>query len=121
MNNLDELLKKTLETLKATIDTETVIGKPIQTNDGSVIIPVSKVSYGFVVGGGEYSDTPPKRDINAFPYAGVSGGGITVTPIGFVVCGREKRFMSAEKGSDANNKWWELAKATFNAIKKEDE
>lgn len=119
MDNLDLLLKQTLDNLKTMVDTDNVIGKPIAGGDGSIILPVSKVSYGFVLGGGEYSETPPKTQTTSFPYASASGGGVSVTPLGFLICGREKKFLSVDKTTD-ENKWVELLKAVANTIIKED-
>jgi sporulation protein YtfJ len=122
MNKLEDMLKLTLENIKAMVDTETVIGKPIPSGDGSIVLPVSKVSFGFVVGGGEYGGTNTNREIKAseedYPNAKISGGGVTVTPIGFFVCGKEKRFITTEK--DAEGKWSDLLRATINTIKDND-
>lgn len=64
--------------------THTVVGDPVQTQDGSTIIPISKVSFGFVAGGGEYAGgMPPQQDM---PFAGGAGAGVTVSPMGFLVC-----------------------------------
>jgi len=66
------------------VDVNTVIGDPVKTQDGSTIIPISKVSFGFVAGGGEYGcggmQTPN------LPFAGGAGAGVTVHPMGFLVC-----------------------------------
>ena len=62
----------------------TVVGDPVQTQDGSTIIPVSKVSFGFVAGGGEYAGAyPQEKDM---PFAGGAGAGVSVHPVGFLVC-----------------------------------
>ena len=119
MSDLEDILKQTLENIKATVDTDNIIGKPVTNGDGVVILPVSKVSYGFVIGGGEYSETNPKAKQNDYPHASISGGGVTVTPIGFLVCGRDKKFISVEK-TDEGNKWLDLIKATINTMKSED-
>ena len=65
--------------------THTVVGDPVQTQDGSTIIPISKVSFGFVAGGGEYacSSVQPQAEL---PFAGGAGAGVTVHPMGFLVC-----------------------------------
>ena len=64
--------------------THTVVGDPVQTQDGSTIIPISKVSFGFVAGGGEYAGgMQAQADM---PFAGGAGAGVTVCPMGFLVC-----------------------------------
>ncbi len=112
---LDEMLKRTVECVKSAVEGDEIVGKPIFTSDGSVIIPVSKLSYGFVSGGGEYGDVAQGR----LPYAGASGGGATVTPLGFLICGREKRFISLD-GNYPESKWTELLRAAIKSMKKED-
>ncbi|MBE3520011.1 MAG: sporulation protein YtfJ [Firmicutes bacterium] len=50
---IESLMKTTMESLKAMVDVNTVVGEPVQTEDGTVIVPVSRVSFGFVAGGGD--------------------------------------------------------------------
>ena len=54
MKDLEDILKRTIEHLRSVSDSDAVVGKTIVTEDGTAVIPVSKVSYGFVAGGGEY-------------------------------------------------------------------
>ncbi|MCM1305700.1 MAG: GerW family sporulation protein [Bacteroides sp.] len=116
MDNLDEVLKRTLDSVRYAAENDDVIGKPFVTSDGTVIMSVNKLSYGFVVGGGEYGE--PKNNLPAYPYSAVSGGGVTLTPIGFLICGREKRFVSVDKEGGAN-KWVELLGNIIETIKKD--
>lgn len=81
-NPIDSVLESTLQNLKSMIDDGSVIGKPI-IYDNFTIIPVSKVTIGFVSGGGEYN-SGSKKNIT-FPFAGGSGGGCNLTPLGFLV------------------------------------
>lgn len=82
-NPIENVMTTTMTHLKNLSDVETVIGKPITLPDNSMLIPVSKVSVGFLAGGGEYSEQPPKkRDV--FPFATGSGAGVSVVPIGFL-------------------------------------
>ena len=76
----------------------TVVGDPVQTQDGSTIIPISKVSFGFVAGGGEYAGAiGMERDM---PFAGGAGAGVTVHPMGFLVCSQNGvRLLSASCAS----------------------
>ena len=63
------------------VDVNTVIGDPIPTQDGTTVIPISRVSYGFASGG---TDLPSKAQPNKGLFAGGSGAGITITPIAFL-------------------------------------
>jgi len=116
MENLDEVLKKTVDSIKGAVGSEEVMGKPIIGADGSVVLPVNKVSYGFVVGGGEYGSMNEKM---TYPYSAASGGGVTVTPIGFLICGKDKRFISVDK-ADGSSKIMDLLKGVVETMKEED-
>ncbi len=84
-SSLDNLIEKTLSNLQGITDSKTIFGEEIVTPDGTIIIPVSKATIGFVVGGGEYADLSTRRVGTHYPMAGGSGGGICLTPIGFLV------------------------------------
>ena len=80
---IGDLMQTTLENIKDMVDVNTVIGEPIPTGSGATIIPVSKVTFGFVAGGGEYDKNQlPEEDK---PFAGGSGAGVSVQPVGFLV------------------------------------
>lgn len=83
---IGELMHTTLENIKDMVDVNTVIGEPIAAGNGATIIPLSKVSFGFVAGGGEY-DTPRQPGPESLPFAGGSGAGVSVQPVGFLVVG----------------------------------
>lgn len=69
----------TMDKVKGMIDADSIIGKPINLQDGTIIIPVNRVSYGFASGG---SDLPAKQIGN---FAGGGGAGITMEPVAFLV------------------------------------
>ena len=81
---IGHLMQTTLENIKDMVDVNTVIGEPIETGSGSTIIPISKVSFGFLAGGGEY-DAAHQAAAAALPFAGGSGAGVSVQPVGFLV------------------------------------
>ena len=87
---LESLVDVSLEKIRSLIDVNCVIGSAISMPDGTSIIPISKVSVGFVAGGGEYNDLNAKRNSADFPMAGGTGGGFTVSPIGFFVADKNK-------------------------------
>lgn len=70
--------------MKGLISADTVIGRPVITVDGTSIIPVSRVTMGFLTGGGEYSDLS-RVNYSEYPFAGGSGAGVSVSPVGFLV------------------------------------
>lgn len=69
-----------MEKIRDMVDVNTIIGDPIVTPDGTTIIPVSKVSFGFASGG---SDIPSKIPKELF--GGGSGAGVSIQPLGFLV------------------------------------
>lgn len=83
--SINDLIENSMDKLKTLIDSGTIVGDPISAGDGNTIIPISKVTVGFVVGGGEYSDMSSRRVANHFPMSGGSSGGMSVSPVGFLV------------------------------------
>ena len=82
---INNLIDNAMDKIKTIVDSSTVIGEKVETGDGTVIIPISKVTVGYVVGGGEYADLSSRRVANHFPMAGGSSGGMSVTPVGFLI------------------------------------
>lgn len=80
-----------MENLKEMIDVNTIVGDPVETPDGGVILTVSKVGFGFAMGGSEFSAessgsyTDEGEDGANHPFGGGSGGGVSITPIAFLV------------------------------------
>ena len=85
-----------MESIREMVDVNTVVGEPVQTQDGSTIIPISKVSLGFVAGGGEYLCGTMRPQTEEMPFAGGAGAGVSVHPMGFLVCSQNGvRLLSA--------------------------
>jgi len=70
------------------VDVNTVIGDAVETPDGSVIIPVSRVGFGFAAGGTEFEAN--EHDGEELPFGGGSGAGVSVQPVGFLVVGNNQ-------------------------------
>ncbi|MBU9714654.1 GerW family sporulation protein [Evansella tamaricis] len=83
------LMKTAMENLKEMVDVNTIVGDPVETPDGSVILPISKVGFGFAAGGSEFVLDQTKHPNNdsdkKHPFGGGSGGGVSITPIAFLV------------------------------------
>jgi sporulation protein YtfJ len=77
---IDGLMQTTMDKIKEMVDVNTIIGDPITSPDGTIIIPVSKVTYGFASGG---SDFPTKKE-NKDCFGGGSGAGVTIQPVAFL-------------------------------------
>ena len=99
-NKIKGLIDSSLENIRNMVDVNCVIGEPVTLPDGGVLIPISKVAVGFVSGGGEYTDLNSKRNQDEFPMAGGTGGGYSVSPIGFFVLKDNKfKMVHADKSS----------------------
>ncbi|WP_297135762.1 GerW family sporulation protein [Terrisporobacter sp.] len=100
-NSIQSIMETTLEMIKNSIDSNTIVGNPIEA-EKSVIVPISKVTVGFGIGGGEYSKNHRDRNNEVEKYdnnnfAGGSGGAITISPVAFVVVENgETRLISLE-------------------------
>ncbi|MBO8159953.1 GerW family sporulation protein [Thermosyntropha sp.] len=81
---IEALMKTAMQNIKEMVDVSTVVGDAVETNDGTVIIPVSQVATGFAAGGGEYELSDVKKG-DSLPFAGGSGAGVSVKPVGFLV------------------------------------
>lgn len=90
------LMKTAMENIKEMVDVNTIIGDPVETPDGSVILPISKVGFGFAAGGSEFSNPKDQNNQsngndqnsgndNKLPFGGGSGGGVSITPIAFLL------------------------------------
>ena len=84
------LMHAAMENLKEMVDVNTIIGDPVETPDGSVILTVSKVGFGFGAGGSEFQGSVPQanganQQQQRMPFGGGSGGGVSITPIAFLI------------------------------------
>ena len=111
-DSIYNLIDGAMEKIKTIVDSSTVIGEKVETEDGTVIIPISKVTVGYVVGGGEYADLSARRVANHFPMAGGSSGGMSVTPVGFLIeSNGEVKFINVE-----NKSLYQTVLNMFNAL-----
>ncbi|MDO5311005.1 MAG: GerW family sporulation protein, partial [Clostridia bacterium] len=109
-----------LQGLKEMIDVNTIVGDPINSPDGTVIIPVSKVGIGFGVGGSEFEHYNSKKSLDGEPrnmFGGATGGGISLTPEGFLVVGNGKiRMISVNSQSGIYDRLLDLAPAAIDKV-----
>ena len=97
---IEGLMDVTLEKIKSMVDSNTIIGNPINMPDGTLILPVSKVSFGFATGG---SDFPSKTSKQLF--GGGGGAGVSISPIAFlVVRGNSVRMLQLADTSNSEDR-----------------
>lgn len=83
---INNLMNETMEKIKHLVDANTIVGAPIETRDGTTIIPISRVSFGFASGGADYMSKHGREQTSApLCFGGGGGAGVTVTPVAFVV------------------------------------
>ena len=85
---IESIMTTTMENIRDMVDVNTVIGDAVSTPDGSTVIPISRVSFGFVAGGGEYS--AGQSVSSEMPFAGGTGAGVTVHPMGFLYMNQDQ-------------------------------
>lgn len=91
---IEELMVTTMNSIKQMVDVNTIIGEPIKALDNTVIIPISKVGFGFAAGGSEFND----ETVNSYnrkekeenikyrlPFGGGSGAGVNISPVAFLI------------------------------------
>ncbi|MCM3572204.1 MULTISPECIES: GerW family sporulation protein [Mesobacillus] len=116
------LMTTAMESLKEMIDVNTIIGDPVETPDGSVILTVSKVGFGFAAGGSEFVLESSKGGSGGsggsggqsggaqHPFGGGSGGGVSITPIAFlIVSSRGVKMLHLDENTHLYEKILDLA------------
>lgn len=82
-NSVNNIMGLTMDKIKEMVDVNTIVGTPIVTNDGTTLIPISKVSFGFGSGGTDFSKSAsPNSDLK---FGAGGGAGVSITPISFLV------------------------------------
>ena len=114
MGNIADLLNVSMNKIKEMIDANTIIGSPI-VEDGTVIIPVSKLHLGFVSGG---SDIKPNSSKEEVLFGGGAGGGFGITPIAFIVVqNHEVNLLSIDESTHIAEKLIDLVPKTMDKCK----
>lgn len=91
---IEGLMTTAMNSLQNMVDVNTIIGEPIETTNNIIIIPISKVGFGFAAGGSEFKgetvDEYTKKEKEEaiqyrLPFGGGSGAGVSITPVAFLV------------------------------------
>ncbi len=81
------LMYTAMQSIRDMIDVNTIVGDPVETPDGTIIIPISKVGLGFGVGGSDHSAAKTPAD-KPNMFGGGAGGGVSISPVAFMVVGK---------------------------------
>jgi sporulation protein YtfJ len=100
---IEGLMKTSMQNIKEMVDVNTILGDPVETPDGSVIVPISRVSFGFAAGGSQFEANRIKAkekekekernqdsETEPLPFGGGSGAGITINPVAFLVVNKDQ-------------------------------
>ena len=82
---IDRLIEGTAQRLSQLVDIDTVIGKPVYSSGGTEIIPLAKVTMGYLSGGGEYGTAKIVHEDGSIPFAGGAGTVVSMKPVGFLI------------------------------------
>ena len=117
-SQIGQIVESAISNLSRVAEVNTIIGKPIVMLDGTTIMPISQISFAFMAGGGEYGNKTAERRFSRFEpqsnFAGGTGGGAMLTPVGFLVVDQNGvRVVEAEK-SNFLDKILDTARDMFN-------
>lgn len=96
MHPIENILQTSMSEIRDMVDVSTIVGEAIVTPDGSTVVPISKVSFGFVTGGGEYGESKSsdgrtadksgiKGEQNEYPFAGGASSAVSIQPTAFLI------------------------------------
>lgn len=120
---IDNMMQTTMESIRGMVDVNTVVGSPVLGSKGTTIIPISRVSFGFVAGGGEYPAEDSRHThapAEKFPFAGGTGAGVSVQPVGFLVVGEDSVKMLPAQTSGPMERMVELIPQMLEDLQKMD-
>lgn len=113
-NPIEQIVESAIFNIKKAAETNTIVGQPFVGIDGSTIMPISQVSFAFIAGGGEYDAKKPKNDNN---FAGGSGGGATLSPVGFLITNKDGVKLVKFDGESTIQKVADIAGSLIEALK----
>lgn len=105
-----DMMEVTMQKIKEMVDVSTIIGDPINSPDGTTIIPISKVSFGFGAGGSDF-------DKNSKIFGGAGGAGVTIQPLAFLVISNgDVKILQLDSPADAADRAVGLIPEIINTV-----
>ncbi len=106
---IEGLMSEAMEHIKQMVDVNTIVGTPVTTPDGTTIIPISKVAFGFGAGGSEFAAPPQSQNDGQALFGGGSGGGVSISPVAFLVANSDQiKLLPISKSSTTADKLIDL-------------
>lgn len=113
---ISQMLNNSLQSLNLLVDSSKVIGSPLHIDENKILIPLSKVTFGFGVGGSEFN-TNKGQIINndlieneSYPFGGGTLGGVNIEPIAFLMIDNDNsKIIRIEQGDTLFDKLLELS------------
>jgi sporulation protein YtfJ len=113
---IENLIKTAMESIKGMLEVNTVVGNPMHAPDGTMIIPVTRVSCGFMAGGGKFDlagednvSNEKGTEVPGVSFGGGSGGGVSVKPVGFLIVSPDRIKLLQVEGNQLADKLIDLA------------
>lgn len=117
---IEGLMKTAMESIKDMVDVNTVVGDAVETSDGNVIIPISRVTAGFAAGGSDFEGAGDNKEKSeeegGFPFGGGSGAGVSVHPMGFLVVGQGQVRLIPVDGNVTVDRLIDMAPTVLNQV-----
>ncbi|MFW5779886.1 MAG: GerW family sporulation protein [Bacillota bacterium] len=114
---LTNMMSKAIDSIKSMLDVDTVIGKPIFCQDNSTIIPITKMTVGFLTAGGEMDTKYNRMKTNDLPIGGL-GGGLSITPLAYLhITNGDAKIIKIE--GDGVDRWLEMIHSVIRSFSKE--
>jgi len=116
-NPINELLDISLDNITRMVDINKVIGTPMRIDENNIVIPISRVAFGFGAGGSEFTTKNASKTYDLelseelFPFGGGSGGGINIAPVAFLrFSNGNMEILNVNKDTGLIDKLFEIAK-----------
>lgn len=110
---IEGMMNTTLEKIKQMVDVNSVVGDPITSPDGTVIVPISKISYGFASGGSDIPAKSPEKQL----FGGGTGAGVTINPVAFLtISAGSVKLLRVDPGNTSADRIIELAPEMIDKI-----
>ena len=116
---IEGLMSEAMEHIKQMVDVNTLVGTPVTTPDGTTIIPISKVAFGFGAGGSEFAAPPQSKSEGQALFGGGSGGGVSISPVAFLVANSDQiKLLPISKSSTTADKLIDLVPELITKLNK---